>query len=267
MHALALGLVIAFTGDAAPPQGLTPMERYSKEIAFAEATGRSLFQFDQAASVATDEVLSRIDDGAKSELVGWICEPSEKGITTSFLVRPNGQAVGIRYSVLTSNGLVVPGTFKRTEKILPLTDRQREQDLARKLALETFTEPCSKDYNTVVLRNMSDSNPVWDVYLIPASEKPGVVLLGGFERFRISSDGTRILSKRKYTKSCLELPAPPNSQGLFTSHLLDGQPTEVHVYMGLINRANLYVATIQNACMWSVEQGTIRFLQMLENKK
>jgi hypothetical protein len=93
------------------------------------------------------------------------------------------------------------------------------------------------------------------VYLYPAQIKNGIYLLGADVRYRISSDGMKVLEKRQMHKSIIEYgqPGPQDmvSSGYHT-HILSDLPEDTDVFLVLVRRprvpevvgAGAYIFTI-----------------------
>lgn len=258
---------LALIGTFAIAQSDAPEQKFAHVLAEAEATGNTLFQLDLAAAHATDEVFRQTKDAAKKELKGWITEINEIGITTYFIINTENSGHGIKYSVTTTNGQIIPNSFKEYQPVKILSDEQKQQYDARQLTLKSITQPCSKHYNTVTIKDTSTSLPSYKVYAIPATDKQNIVLAGGFFLYKFSNSSSQILFQRAFSKSCLELPKPPKAEGLFTTHILDETPTEIHVYLSLINNIQFYICTIQNRYLWSIQNGKIRFVQEIKDGK
>lgn len=149
------------------------------------------------------------------------------------------------------------------ESPTPLTAEHLAQLRARNLAMSQSFMQCARKYNTVVLPSSSGMR----VYLMPGFAEHGVYPLGGYHLYEIDGTGEKILSSRKFSNGCIEhqdsskgLPkgAKP-SFGMFT-HLLDPQPTEVHVFVSLHAKVPLMIMTIDNKMMWPVKSGKVELV-------
>jgi len=101
------------------------------------------------------------------------------------------------------------------------------------------------------------------VYLIPGTTDPTLIPLGGYYRYEISGDGKTILAQRAFTKSCLTtstkgVPTGYHLAYVSISHLMDPQPTEVHVFVSLTYKQKFFVVTATNHRLWYVSDGFIK---------
>jgi hypothetical protein len=221
----------------------------------AEFLGRQLYLHDRAAWLATDAMLAdkRMRKLQKS-IGGWITEPTALGIRVIFIDRDAAPRRLYEIDVDESERLSEP----TVESPTPLTAEHLAQLRARNLATSQSFMQCARKYNTVVLPSSSGMR----VYLMPGFAQHGVYPLGGYHLYEIDGDGEKILSSRKFSNGCIEHQDSPKglpkgakpSFGMFT-HLLDPQPTEVHVFVSLHAKVPLMIMTTDNKMMWSVKSG------------
>lgn len=228
-------------------------------VAAAEQTGRLLQRLDRAAWIATDEFMG--DSQARKlrkSTRGWITEPTDTGTRVSFFDAndpPNKvYAVDVESSgVIGAAGAAVDASF---------ADGQLSLIRARQAAMQQAFLTCSRDYNSVVYR---DGDAI-RVYLMPGTTKQGVFPAGGHHLFVYDAAGRTLLSQRDFTKGCIDLQgAPPSGAlekgdrlvGMMVTHLLDPQPTEIHVFISLNTDSPLYVGTTENRYLWKVSRGRI----------
>jgi hypothetical protein len=88
-----------------------------------------------------------------------------------------------------------------------------------------------RPYNVAVLP--AEKGQVW-AYLVPAPTRAGVWPVGGDIRYLISTDGTKIVSKRQLHKSVIEVEPPKDNKnqqvaGMHT-HVLDDTPEDTDVF-------------------------------------
>lgn len=120
-------------------------------------------------------------------------------------------------------------------------------------------EPCSKNYNSVVLPSGATPGTDWNVYLLPGTTKHNVVPIGG--TYRMEIDGAKVVSQRGFTRTCIALQSEPEAVGLMITHLLDPIPTEVHVFWSLWAKKPIYVATPPNGTIWIVDGNKIGLVE------
>ena len=230
-----------------------------------EQTGRQIFVLDAAARVATD-ALGEIRAFKKDRrLKGWITEETPEGILVNFVGGKRAAQVSVFYRALVSIDGQLKGMPEALKVPTILTSEQLAQFRARQLGLSNIDVHCSKSYNSVVLpRNSLDSN--WIVYALPATKKAGVFPVGGSYRIETDPAGASVLSRRGFTKSCIDMTVRPDAVALTLSHLLDPNPTEIHVLLNLLSSTNVFIITVDNRALWGISKGRIHFVKTLEEK-
>jgi hypothetical protein len=115
-------------------------------------------------------------------------------------------------------------------------------------------------YDVAVLP--AESGQVY-VYFLPAQTSPGVYIYGGDFRYLVSSDGTRIVEKRRLHKSVLKsgpggIPAGATVAGGYHTHVLSDVPEDTDVAMVLLRRPLVpeFIGT-RNGSYKVKEDGTI----------
>jgi len=156
-----------------------------------------MYDNDQAAWKATDIVLERTSKVSREKIRGWITEPGEHGIRVVFVGEQDGHAVGLYESTPSQADFVVDSPART------LDADELAQFTARQTAKAAQSGGCSDRYNAVVLPDGTGSDRKWRAYLIPATEDPDAIPIGGYFRYYISADGKTVLSQRAFTKSCL----------------------------------------------------------------
>ncbi|MBW8850395.1 MAG: hypothetical protein JF600_06415 [Xanthomonadales bacterium] len=243
----------ATVAEAPIPADLRPA------VVRAEFLGRQLYLHDRAAWLATDAMRADARMTALMDrLGGWITEPSALGVRVVFYSRDDAPVSLYEVDVDEGERLfdAVVGSSA------PLTDAQRAQVRARTLAQAQAFGHCGEDYNTAALASLDG----FRVYRMPVFSRDRVYPMGGYQRYEIDATGQKILSSRGFTRSCLDLDEnskldkagkgfePVMSQ---VSHLLDPQPTEIHVFVSLYARQPMRVVTTTNGLSWQVARGKI----------
>jgi len=225
----------------------------------AEFLGRQLYLHDRAAWLATDAMRADARMTALMDrLGGWITEPSALGVRVVFYSRDDTPVSLYEVDVDEGERLfdAVVGSSA------PLTDAQRAQVRARTLAQAQTFGHCGEDYNTAALAALDG----FRVYRMPVFNRDRVYPLGGYQRYEIDATGRKILSSRAFTRSCLELDESrkPDKPGKGfepvmsqVTHLLDPQPTEIHVFVSLYAGLPMRVVTTTNGLTWQVARGKI----------
>lgn len=218
-----------------------------------------MFVQDHAAAIAHDELLDRNVLGKDESLRGWVTDEHDSGVTVLFVGERGGDTVGL-YKVVTEAGRIVVDGYAVLDPPLALTESQRAQFRARQLASTADVPRCAATYNTVALPAYDKDDGSLHVYLIAATAVPGRIIFGGHHRFTISRDGTTIEDRRAFTKGCFEIEPKAGEGavgGVLVSHLLDPNPTEVHVFLNLLNRTRIAVVTMENKLVWYVQGGRV----------
>jgi hypothetical protein len=224
------------------------------DIATTERLGRAIFEQDGLAAQATDVLFAQHLDLAKEGLHGWIIDFSTSPNRVDF-VRDHEGTLEAAYEIAFSMD------SKPRFSALPahaLAADELAQFNARNLVLRNIEKPCSRSYNTVVLKEPNSDR--WLVWALAATNKPNVILFGGHYRFTISRDGTSIVSRDALSRSCLEVDAKPKQQaneqpvGLYVTNPVSEMPLETHVYLSLLFRTPIFVGTSDRA-VWSVDHG------------
>jgi len=255
-------LVLSAAVQAQSPIVQTP-EALSARLHSAEIDGAAIYKLDHAAALAIDAVQTLKEFRRDKRVGGWLTEDKDGGVLVTFYGSESGSSPMALYQVAISSA----GTASNPAILnpaIPLTERQVAQASARSLALHSNFNPCSKTYNTVVLPRMGGENSTWTVYLLAGATKNNVLPAGGNYRVDTDGAGKSILSSRGFTKSCIELDNEKRASALMLTHLLDPAPTEIHVFLSLLAGKPMYLMTTENAYMWVIENGKVRFSQKIQ---
>lgn len=228
-------------------------------VAAAEQTGHTLQRLDRAAWLATDEFgEDRQARESRNSTRGWITESIDTGTRVSFF--DAGDPPHKVYTADVQSSGVVADAGAATDDAF--TDEQLSLIHARQAAMKQAFLACSRDYNSVVYRDGSTIR----VYLMPGTTKQGVFPAGGHHLFVYDATGRMLQSQRDFTRSCIDLQEAPDDRaggdgfrpmGMMLTHLLDPQPTEIHVFISLNTDSPLYVGTVENRYLWKVQRGRI----------
>ncbi|MDR0233762.1 MAG: hypothetical protein LBI31_03025 [Zoogloeaceae bacterium] len=251
---IALAL-FCFTASAEEPlPGELPPDQEAAALKLAETTGSAIYRHDQAAAVATDAALKLRQFREDKRIKGWVTEERQNRIVVTFI----DQTPAALYRVTVSNkGVASPVATMKTPT--PLTPYESGSAAARSAALTSKFQPCSKNYNSVVLPAADGSEGSWAVYLLPGTTERNIVPIGG--TYRIMVNDSTVISQRGFTRSCIALQTDPNAAGLIITHLLDPIPTEAHVFWSMWAKMPMYVSTPPNGTVWVVEGNHIRLLE------
>lgn len=255
-YVLAITLAMCFAvarADEALPQALPP-EQEAAALRAAEATGLDIYRHDRAAAVATDAVIGLRRFKNDARVRGWITEEHQDRIVVTFI----DQAPAALYRVsVSSDGVAGPVTA--LDEPAALTPYELGAATARAAALASAFEPCSKNYNSVVLPSGATPGTHWNAYLLPGTTKHNIVPIGG--TYRMEINGSKVVSQRGFTRTCIALQSEPEALGLTITHLLDPIPTEAHVFWSLWAKKPIYVATPPNGTIWIVEGDKIGLVE------
>ena len=264
MRRLWMGIALmAAAAGVAPAGAQTPDER--KQIAWALERGRLIFALDRAAWVATDDARSRIRNFENSGLRGYVVDRQPQGFVVTFFGSEGSRLVAIYRARIGARGVVEPTVFPAG---------QRPNLTARELRLARTMEAlrkgpiarCSRDNPNVAIIPPAGENDPIDVYITAPQMKADRIQFGGHER--ISFDASfREIARRPFTRTCLEVPAPPPEMRrrgamLGVNHLLDPVPNEIHVFLSMAARQPLAVMTDGTKRTWQVTGEEIKLIQL-----
>lgn len=230
-YALAL-LVSTFALGAAPSAAQPSAEA---QAAANMARGDLLYAYDQSAWHVTDAALKAIPKASMPLLRGYIVTPAEGGYRTTFYGGEPGSHFRI-YTAIWSNRSVIQSGLLVADKRVPVTVDEERLIAAKTFALSNLDQmqKCTNDrLNSAVLPGATPQDPV-SVYILTPASKANAVPMGG--HYRIDVKDGAVVSKRKFTNSCIELERPRASKSkgqpvaMMISHLLDPVPTEIHAF-------------------------------------
>lgn len=224
--------------------------------------GALLYLYDAAAWRGTDDLRDHF--AQLMPLVGgYVVSGEQAAVELTFYDKAKSKAV---YRAKFSDGKLVSSGPPAADRIALTLDEQRLV-AARVTAMKAFAAAkvgmCSKSTpNVALLPPKSPADPV-RVYLMTPRTSMKSLPLGGHFQVDVSADG-KPGAVRAYTKSCLEMPLTRDATGkpnaLVVSHLLDPTPTEIHVFSSLTGKLPVYVLTMANRNLWSVQGSSIRLL-------
>lgn len=242
-----------------PVRQAVPPSASSTDLAATVLRGQLLYLFDQAAWHATDAMLKEVHDPGAAGVRGWIVEPEGKGLRVTFYGEAGGRAVPIYIADFrdgkVSNARIVPAAERR-----PLAPEQQAMVAARSAGGAAKLERCvPQPFNTVVLPPAKSGAPL-EVYYLTPQTKPNAWPLGRHYRV-LAGSGGGTGDTRAFSRSCLEmglagLPKGAKPTALFVTHVLDPEPTEIHVFTALASGIPLVVQT--SSGRWFVDGRSIR---------
>lgn len=255
---LVLGLTVA------PASATDP-----DPIADAESRGAAIFAYDKAAWLTTDDGMQRLPKERGSEIGGWVVTPAGDGLAVSYFGRGD-HADRVIYSGTVTNGNVHAGTVFSGDDRPYLTSEEQLLKAALEVAREALNakpdwRSCStQPFNTVAIPNAGDGSV--SVYFLTPQTNIREFPFGGHFRIDVAPNGT-VIAKRRFTNSCITLSSPDDDQSehvvalaLAITHVLDPQPTEIHVFEQLTAATCVFVRTADPKATWSITDGKIRRL-------
>ena len=201
-------------------------------------------------------------------LAGFIVEPVSDGLLlATYYGKKDGKTFAVaRYWMVGSKvkrgGLVKPGEDAALSP-LALTLIERREQAVEVAGADNVSICTDGPPNTVVLPPRTDGSI--PVYLMSASVENGTFPAGGHYLYVFDAAG-KLASKRPFTKGSVLADWRDLPKGAVTgvSHLLDPQPTEIHVFISLNMPIVLGVTTSSNKEFWFVDHGHITFKQVME---
>lgn len=262
-----LGMLVLLAGARASADEFEIPAKYAAAVEHANVVGRLIFAHDVSAARATDELLARKVLEKDSRVRGWLTEQYDAGDYPGILVTFVGEERGTLFALYRVR---VPAgdhplEYAALDPPAPLDSDQVAGWAARKAAsleLEKRKDLCGERYNAVVLPVGTAGNKGILVYLLAATSQPDLMIAGGHFLYEYSVDGSKLLSQRAFTRSCIDLPLKGDPEkgevaALTLSHLLDPTPTEIHVFLNRNYGKSLYLLTTQNKLVWVITDGAI----------
>ena len=225
-------------------------------IAAVETTGRTIFEHDRAAAAATDVAMAQRAFKRDRRVRGWLTEARDGGIVVTFI---DDTPSALYRVLLSADG--EPGSLLALDSPEPLSDFEAGAATARRVALESGFQPCSKTYNTVVLPDETVDG-AWVVYLLPGTTRHNTVPIGGTHRVEVRDDA--VVAQRAFTRTCITLSRSAKTAAMMITHILDPMPTEAHVHWSLWAETPMYVSTEEG--VWAIEEGRLRSLDDNEDE-
>ncbi|WMW81846.1 hypothetical protein RF679_06065 [Undibacterium cyanobacteriorum] len=253
---LALTLIsvsLSAFADEPIPKELTP-EQKAAALRAAETIGFAIYRHDRAAAIASDAAIALPQFKNDSRIRGWVTEEQQGQITVTFI----DETPAALYRITVSKEGVA-GPVSALDSPAPLTTYEAGAAAARSAALSSRFQQCSNSYNSVVLPSSGAPGSNWLVYLLPGTTKNNVVPIGG--TYRVEVSGSKVVSQRGFTRSCIALQTDPKAVGLMISHVMDPAPTEAHVFWSIWARKPMYVAIPSNGTVWLVAGNKIELIE------
>lgn len=192
--------------------------------------GDEIFAKDIYSAAATDFLLAKGLLNQKSGVLGWISEFKNDTPTTYFLGQKNGH-----YYVVFEVKFIDNET--KLVSSSTISDELAKKFTVRQQALQAIKNPCSRNYNTVVL----ERDDKFIVYALATTQEQDAIVAGGHYRFIYNKLDNALLSKERLSNSCMVL-SKADGAVPFTTHILTDGPLEVHAYLGKLHGL-FYIST------------------------
>lgn len=260
-----LTLLVAIASPAPAQQSV------EAQVAANMARGDLLYAYDQSAWHVTDAALKAIPKESMPLLRGYVVTPAHDGYRTTFYGGEPGRHFRVYTAVWVNRSIARPEVFEPNQRVPVTTDEERLIG-AKTLALGSLGElqKCSNGkLNSAVVPGATPQDPV-SVYILTPSTRPNAMPMGGHHRIDVK-DGV-VVSKRKFTNSCIELEKPRASKkqgqpvAMVITHLLDPVPTEIHAFAVHSVGLPMYVG-MPDGSMYSVELDQGRAVARKSNQR
>lgn len=247
-------------------------KKYRSAVIRAQAYGRLLYRDDMAAWVSTDAIVAKgLTQKYKATATGWIAEGQDvKGDNWDVVyTEKRGGKLSAFADVGVHFGSGEPQVqVQEHEPARPLSEREEAMQKLRIKTLKGKWLRCAPRYNYATSFRVEESQEWIVVDLLPARTQADVFPLGGFHEFRYSLSADTPVQHFSQTKGC---PISKNKdaqaiKGFTLTHLTSETPTQFHVFMSLSYAKPLFVLTVKNHLIWSVENGKIRLVGNADEK-
>ena len=260
MRRTSSAVVVGVFVCAAAARAQTPPTPDS--LAAISERGRLLAQYDYAAWHATDSVMARRP--AAGVVQGYVARRlGDERWTVAFgRLSPARDAFYVAYEI-TQRG-TAPGAFDVREISPARADTGYYLRAMRAIAVagaDFGRQP--RPYNPAVLERPDGG--FW-VYLMPAQTRAGVFPLGADVRYTVSTDGRRILVRRRLHRALMEVGPPPEEKGhraeaSMHAHFLSDVPEDTDVLHVLVRETSLPEYITSEKFMYRLDHdGTIHLL-------
>jgi hypothetical protein len=272
MRRIVLGLAACFSlagsviAHAQDKPAAVPFDEAATNSAIATATerARQMFLYDQAAWHATDQFQQDWGDRPTTPLRGYLVVPGENGrLATIFYGESDGAlAEFARYDI--SEGKVAGGGLHPDGSRPVLSETARRMVSAREAALALASKEnfalCSRSPPNMLVLPPDQVGEIAVYILTPPMEQESYPM-GGHFRIDVDPAGS-VIRSRPFMKSCFPANYGTTSEGLKpelvgVTHLLDPQPTEVHLFASYYVPVALMIMTVENERWWGIVGGRV----------
>jgi hypothetical protein len=240
----------------------------------AAARGREMYLYDQAAWHATDRFREEFDFDNASFMRGYIVLPRDDDrLDTVFYGEVDGTLVEVaRYTVAGSR--VEEGGLLPEDARPPLSEVALRMAAAQRTALEEMRPReyglCANSAPNTIVLPPADDGAITVYVLTPPTENDSYPM-GGHYRIEVAADG-KASHARRFMNTCFPANFGASAGGedgarpimMTLTHLLDPQPTEIHVFASYYVPIGLMIVTTENERLWSIERGRVGYIGKLD---
>lgn len=261
MQGLVVVACVLFTSISAAAQD-TESPPTADSLRGITERGRLLAEYDQAAWHATDAISPLVAESTSVRT--YVAQRTSRGWVVSFgRLSPASDTFYVAYEA--TQVVTKPDSFVAKRWPNPRADTRLLASAARAIALATDDfGPIKRPYNWAVL---PAANNEWWVYTMPAQTYSNVWPLGGDARYRVSSDGRTILTKRRLHNTILEVRVPDRTGKVLTSlahtAVVDTIPEDTDVFHVLARGIHVPELVMTDKYVYRIDvDGTVHLLSM-----
>jgi hypothetical protein len=250
--AIVAATMVLIAGSPASAFTATEMAAMRKAL----DRGQVIYAYDQAAWVATDELVRQVPNTNTRRQGGWIVEDlGHNTLRVVFYDGGAGDTLPLRriFTVDVTEGRIASTHLVRAQEDAGLSELDARMINARDVALAQGKAPCAEaKFNTVVLPPESPTDPIV-VYLLTPQVVTGEYPFGGHYEVDVGLDG-KVTASRAFTRTCLTFEPNQAQQttAFVVTHLQDPIPTEIHVFLSLWTKKPVFVLTNHPRRIWEV---------------
>lgn len=239
--------------------------KFQGQVLSAEALGTVVYRHAALVAAAAGRIGREQQWAGNTRPAGWLTERGDKRLRMLFLVHGRANTVRIAAIAMAQDATMTEVRIKKLTPPRPLSKSESALWRARQLAYSAKITPCTKRYNPVVIPVRAKNASELYVYLLPESQDPQRVFLGGYYRVAINDLGNRIVATHAFTRACLALRRGPGDVAASVTERKSNTPTAPQVYASLRYGLPIYVATVTNGLRWKVVKGRIELLNSGRN--
>jgi len=215
--------------------------------------GGEIYRLDNYGARATDILFNQGLNLSLYPIRGWIITEEGGDTRVSFVGEFDGEIHAV-FDIWPDLDPEQQFTIAGGRK---LTVEEMAQFKARQTANTATSVYCSNNYNSVVLKDPTSES--WLVYLLAATNEPGIIMAGGHYRYTISINGESVQYADRLSRSCLtlnknstELPEGAEPVAMYMTHIVSNTPVETHIYLSLLHQMAFAISAGENT-IWMVD--------------